>query len=83
MDQEITGSWVEALQQKATSEEFIAAINAGEGSTWVAGENLRFAGATLGEAKILMGTLQDVSNGTRLPYKALDQAGRWQEMAAG
>ena len=42
----------------------------------MAGENLRFAGASLAEAKILMGTLQDVSNLTRLPYKPLDKVGK-------
>ena len=54
----------EALKQPATSQELIDAVGSSK-ATWVAGENLRFAGATLGEAKILMGTLQDVSNLTR------------------
>lgn len=63
----------EALKQKATSQELIDAVNSASDKTWVAGENLRFAGATLAEAKILMGTLQDVSNLTRLLYKPLDK----------
>jgi len=63
----------EALKQKATSQELIDAVNSASEKTWVAGENLRFAGASLAEAKILMGTLQDVSNLTRLPYKPLDK----------
>eukprot|EP00435_Cladocopium_sp_Y103_P018497 s7_g4.t1 len=67
----------EALKQKATSQErfleLIDAVNSASDKTWVAGENLRFSGATLAEAKILMGTLQDMSNLTRLPYKPLDK----------
>ena len=63
----------EALKEKATSQELIEAVNSAEGKTWEAGVNLRFAGASLGEAKILMGTLQDASSSTMLPYKPLDK----------
>ena len=62
----------EALKEKATSQELIDAVNGGK-SSWQAGENARFAGATLGQAKILMGTLQDVSKATQLPYKPLEK----------
>jgi hypothetical protein len=57
----------------------IDAVNSASEKTWVAGENLRFAGTSLAEAKILMGTLQDVSNLTRLPYKPLDKVGMKKE----
>ncbi|CAK9035205.1 unnamed protein product, partial [Durusdinium trenchii] len=63
----------EALKQKAVTQELIDAVNSAEGKTWVAGENVRFAGATLHDAKILMGTLQDVENITVLPYKAVEK----------
>ncbi|CAE7218319.1 Ctsb [Symbiodinium microadriaticum] len=59
----------EALKEKAVSQDLIDAVNSAEGSTWTAGENIRFAGATLKDAKILMGTLQDL-DGSVLPYKA-------------
>ena len=48
----------EALQQKAITQELIDAVNSAEGSSWTAGENARFAGASLKEVKTLMGTLQ-------------------------
>ena len=54
---------------RSAFKELIDAVNSAEGKTWVAGENVRFAGATLHDAKILMGTLQDVENITVLPYK--------------
>ncbi len=45
------------------------ALNARPGRTWEAGENERFRGATVSEAKILMGVLQDVAGAERLPAK--------------
>mmetsp|Transcript_32943 Transcript_32943/g.76161 ORF Transcript_32943/g.76161 Transcript_32943/m.76161 type:complete len:371 (+) Transcript_32943:53-1165(+) len=60
----------EALQQKAVTQELIDAVNSAEGATWTAGENVRFSGATLREAKILMGTLQNLDNATFLPFQA-------------
>ena len=36
----------EALKQKAVTQELLDAVNAAD-STWTAGENVRFAGATL------------------------------------
>eukprot|EP00437_Effrenium_voratum_P033460 CAMPEP_0181461976 /NCGR_PEP_ID=MMETSP1110-20121109/34155_1 /TAXON_ID=174948 /ORGANISM="Symbiodinium sp., Strain CCMP421" /LENGTH=367 /DNA_ID=CAMNT_0023586617 /DNA_START=36 /DNA_END=1139 /DNA_ORIENTATION=- len=61
----------EELKQKAVTQEMIDELNS-KASTWAAGENIRFSGATLREAKILMGTLQDVDNTTVLPYRAPD-----------
>ena len=60
----------EALKEKAVTQELIDAVNSAKGSTWTAGPNTRFAGATLKDVKILMGTLQDLDNNTVLPYKA-------------
>merc|ERR1719487_2421493 len=48
----------------------IQAINADPASTWKAGRNLIFEGATLKNAKVLMGTLQNRDPATFLPYKA-------------
>jgi len=48
----------------------------GDQGTWIAGPNERFEGMTLGEAKTLMGTLQNTDPSTFLPYKAPE---RWVE----
>ena len=48
----------------------------GNQSTWVAGPNKRFEGMTLGEAKSLMGALQETDSSTFLPFKA---PARWVE----
>merc|ERR1739848_915999 len=38
--------------------------------TWMAGRNVRFEGASLRDAKVLMGTLQNTDATSFLPYKA-------------
>jgi len=43
--------------------------NAAGRPTWIAGRNAIFEGATLRDAKVLMGTLQNKDNSTWLPYK--------------
>merc|ERR550537_590478 len=45
-------------------------INSQDGSTWVAGRNPRFEGATLHDIKKLLGTLQNTDPTKNLPYKA-------------
>jgi len=56
------------LAKPAIHDEMIAAINGAEGATWQAGRNVRFEGASLADAKILMGTLQNKDNSSFLPY---------------
>lgn len=58
------------LGHKAITEELISTLNQADGITWQAGLNPRFEGASLGEAKVLMGTLQNTDNSTFLPYRA-------------
>ncbi len=58
-----------AAKLPAVNETLIAAINADPKSTWKAGINKRFEGATLADAKVLMGVLQNEHPST-LPYKA-------------
>jgi len=73
------GSWeshgelmdeMELAQTPVTQDEMISTLNKAKGMTWVAGKNIRFEGATLKDAKVLMGTLQDVNESFVLPYKA-------------
>eukprot|EP00440_Ansanella_granifera_P017891 gb/GFBE01019430.1/.p1 GENE.gb/GFBE01019430.1/~~gb/GFBE01019430.1/.p1 ORF type:complete len:373 (+),score=98.34 gb/GFBE01019430.1/:1-1119(+) len=58
------------LSEKALSQEMLSGLHSVEGMTWAAGSNARFEGASLREAKILMGTLQNLDNSSFLPYKA-------------
>jgi len=58
------------LGKPALNEEFIEKVNSVNGATWQAGRNVRFEGATLRDAKILMGTLQNTDTSSYLPYKA-------------
>ena len=46
-----------------------AALNARAGRTWRAGVNERFVGATVADAKVLLGVLQDVKGAEVLPAK--------------
>merc|ERR1719502_2372220 len=48
----------------------IAAVNSNPASTWVAGRNTIFEGATLAQAKVRMGTLENTDPSSFLPYKA-------------
>eukprot|EP00933_Yihiella_yeosuensis_P063040 TRINITY_DN66097_c0_g1_i1.p1 TRINITY_DN66097_c0_g1~~TRINITY_DN66097_c0_g1_i1.p1 ORF type:complete len:371 (-),score=99.16 TRINITY_DN66097_c0_g1_i1:295-1407(-) len=57
------------LNGAALSDELIHAINNHEKSTWVAGRNTIFEGASLKDAKVLMGTLQDKEGKHVLPFK--------------
>lgn len=59
-----------ALATPAVTDEIVALINADATVGWTAGVNKRFTGATLKEAKMLMGTLQNTDASLQLPYKA-------------
>merc|ERR1711939_338137 len=61
------GEHMENLHEPAVTEDLINAINAN--ATWVAGNNRVFEGASLADAKVLMGTLQNTDSRTFLPYK--------------
>jgi cathepsin B len=58
------------LSQPAHNDEMIAAVNSNPASTWVAGRNMIFEGATLAQAKVRMGTLENTDPSSFLPYKA-------------
>jgi hypothetical protein len=62
------------LSKHALSDEDITKHNAENDVTWVAGRNALFDGATLRDAKVLMGTLQNTDKSSFLPYKAPE---RW------
>jgi len=57
------------LSGPAASDELISAVNAAAGATWTAGRNSRFAGASLGDAKRLLGTLQNRDAASFLPHR--------------
>lgn len=59
-----------ALAQPALNDELIAAVNSDPTSTWKAGRNKIFEGKTLGETKVLMGTLQSPPSAW-LPHRPL------------
>lgn len=61
------------LSKPALSDEMISALNAADGATWVAGRNNLFEGASLRDAKILMGTLRNTDTASFLPHKAPEQ----------
>lgn len=61
------------LSKPALSDEMISALNAADGATWVAGRNTLFEGASLRDAKILMGTLRNTDTASFLPHKAPEQ----------
>lgn len=61
------------LAAPATSDDIIQAVNSAPGSSWKAGRNVRFEGATLKDAKLLMGTKQNTDPETFLPYKPLEK----------
>jgi len=61
------------LSQPALSDEEIFSANSQNGMTWVAGRNTIFEGATLRDAKVLMGTLQNTDQSSFLPYKAQEK----------
>lgn len=61
------------LAKDALSEEEITKFNSLNGNTWVAGRNTIFDHATLADAKVLMGTLQNTDTSTFLPYKAQEK----------
>jgi len=44
-------------------------VNSNPASTWVAGRNIIFEGATLAQAKVRMGTLENTDPSSFLPYK--------------
>jgi len=58
------------LSKPAIDEDLITKVNSMNGATWKAGLNERFAGATLKDMKMLMGTLQNTDTSSFLPYKA-------------
>lgn len=58
------------LLRAALSDEEMEAFNKRDDATWVAGRNLIFEHATLKDAKVLMGTLQNTDESSFLPYKA-------------
>jgi|Transcript_20680 cathepsin B len=58
------------LSKPALSDDMISELNTQNGGTWVAGRNTLFEGATLKQAKVLMGTLQNTDASSFLPYKA-------------
>jgi len=58
------------LSQPALSDEMIDHLNSLDGATWKAGRNEIFEGASLRDAKVLMGTLQNTDTTSFLPYKA-------------
>jgi len=58
------------LSEPALSDEMIDNINSENGATWVAGRNPRFEGASMGDVKKLLGTLQNLDKKSFLPYKA-------------
>merc|ERR1719210_1049315 len=47
----------------------LAWFDALDGMTWTAGRNTIFEGATLKDAKVLMGTLQNTDRSSFLPYE--------------
>ena len=57
----------------AIDDNLIAAINADKTSKYVAGKNIRFEGATLLDAKRLMGTLQAPAT-EFLPARSIEEA---------
>merc|ERR1719498_1774654 len=59
------------LSKPALSDDLISAVNQDSTSTWTAGRNTIFDGATLAEAKVLLGTLQNTDKSSFLPYKPL------------
>jgi len=67
------------LDQPVLSDEAIqrhndAVLSNAEGRpTWIAGRNTIFEGATLRDAKVLMGTLQNKDNSSWLPYKPQEE----------
>lgn len=61
------------LAAPALSDEVILAVNSMDGVTWTAGRNVRFQGASLRDAKVLMGTLQNLDSQSFLPHKAPEQ----------
>lgn len=58
------------LSKLALSDEEISNLNARNDATWVAGRNTIFEHATLRDAKVLMGTLQNTDQSTFLPHRA-------------
>lgn len=56
------------LSEMALSDDMIGQVNSENGATWVAGRNALFEGATLRDAKVLMGTLQSTDRDHVLPY---------------
>lgn len=60
----------EMLSKPVHDDEMINAINSDPASTWVAGRNLIFEGATLKQAAVRMGTLENTDTSSFLPYKA-------------
>merc|ERR1719201_114286 len=58
------------LSGPAHDDEMIEAINSNPSSTYVAGRNIIFEGATLAQAKVRMGTLENTDPSSFLPYKA-------------
>jgi len=72
------GNWGEVfddatLSLPALSDEFIAAHNAKNDVTWVAGRNTIFEGATLKDVKGRLGTLQTTDKSQWLEFKAPDK----------
>jgi cathepsin B len=56
------------LSEMVLSDDMIGQVNSQNGATWVAGRNTLFEGATLRDAKVLMGTLQSTDKDHVLPY---------------
>lgn len=61
------------LAAPALSDEIIEAVNREGAATWTAGRNVLFEGASLKQAKVLMGTLQNTEAETFLPHKSQDE----------
>mmetsp|Transcript_127583 Transcript_127583/g.272010 ORF Transcript_127583/g.272010 Transcript_127583/m.272010 type:complete len:379 (+) Transcript_127583:2-1138(+) len=60
----------DALSQPLLSDSLIHDVNSDPSSTWTAGRNTIFEGASLKQAKQLMGTLQNTNTRSWLPHKA-------------
>merc|ERR1711939_739500 len=64
------GELTENLHLPAVTDDLIASIKA-TNPEWEAGHNDLFVNATLAQAKVLMGTLQNTDQSTWLPYEAI------------
>jgi len=58
-----------ALSKPVLDEDMIAKVNSQPG--WIAGRNSHFEGASIADAKMLMGTLQNTDSSSFLPYREL------------